>query len=249
MEMYTPDPVQVQEVKTHRIPREFSMGKTFLWMGFGLLVSAIVSLVLPYILELFTPEQQYAAFITIYVVSIIAIIPCSLIAAKKAFSDKTVGITIAYTIYSIAIGMLLSTIFIQFLEIFGESAVSIVAISFFVTAGCFFLMGGLGMLVKNMNRAIPFVSALLLGALVLSLVNFFMGFGLIYWIVDLVLFLAILIYTAIDLNNVKKMAQSNALSNCKSLSIYCGFVLYVDFINIFIRIIYYVLLLFGRRDS
>ena len=249
MEMYTPDPIQVQEVKTSRIPKAFSMGKTFLWMGFGLLISAIVSLVLPYILELFTPQQQDAAFITMYVIAIVCIIPCSFIAAQKAFSNKTVGVTIAYTIYAIAIGMLLSTIFIQFLQAFGESAVSIVAISFFVTAGCFFLMGGMGMLVKNMHKAIPFVTALLMGVLVLSLFNFFMGFEWVYWVVDLVLFLAILLYTAIDLSRIKKMVQSEALSECRSLAIYSGFVLYVDFVNIFLRVLYYVAILFmSKRD-
>ena len=253
MESYTPDHVETKEIKTKAIKSTFSMTKVLLWMGFGLLVTAIVSLCLPDILLAITggdPGSLYAGYITIYVISVLIMLPCALVVSFKAFSNKKVGITIAYFLYAIAIGMLLSTIFMQVLYTQPTSALRLISLSFFVTAGCFLLMGGIGALTKkSLGGILPFAFTLLMGVLILSLVNFFLGSELIYWISEFVIFGVILVFTAVDMNQVRRLAESRQFESSYSLTIYCAFTLYVDFINIFIRILYFMLLLFGRKNN
>ena len=216
MESYSPDHVEVREVKTQAIKTTFSMPKVLLWMGLGLLVTAVVSLCLPDLLWAITggdPGSLYSGYITIYVLSVLIMLPCSLIVSLKAFSNKKVGITIAYFLYSIAIGMLLSTIFMQVLAIEPNNALRLISLSFFITAGCFLLMGGVGALTKkSLGGIVPFLSTFVIG-------------------------------------HVRRLVESRQFESSYSMTIYCAFTLYVDFINIFLRILYYVLLLFGRRDN
>lgn len=253
METYTPDHVETKEVKASPIKATFSMTKVLLWMGLGLLVTAIVSLSLPDLLLAITGGDAGSlsvAYIVLYVIGAIAILPCAIIIGMKAMTNKKVGITIAYFVYAIAIGIILSTIFMQVLAINSAQAFSIISISFFITAGCFLLMGGIGALTKkSLSGLIPFISTFLIGALILSLVNIFLQSEPLYWIIDFVILAFILICTAVDMNQVRKLVESKQFEDSYSMTIYSAFTLYVDFINIFIRIIYYVLLLFGRRDS
>ncbi len=253
MESYSPDHVEVREVKTQAIKTTFSMPKVLLWMGLGLLVTAVVSLCLPDLLWAITggdPGSLYSGYITIYVLSVLIMLPCSLIVSLKAFSNKKVGITIAYFLYSIAIGMLLSTIFMQVLAIEPNNALRLISLSFFITAGCFLLMGGVGALTKkSLGGIVPFLSTFVIGVLILSLVNIFLQSDIIFWIADFVIFGVILIFTAVDMNHVRRLVESRQFESSYSMTIYCAFTLYVDFINIFLRILYYVLLLFGRRDN
>lgn len=253
MEIYTPNNVEVQETKTKAIKTPFSMAKTLLWMGFGLLVTAVVSFVLPDILNAIcqNADQFTAGYITLYIVSIVLILPCTFIVSRKALTNKPVGTAIAFLFYAIGIGMLLSTVFMQCLMIFGSTeTLNIIAISFFVSAGCFLLMGGIGMLVKkDLGMLLPFISSLLLGALVLSLVNVFLQVDIIFWVVDLVLFFYVLVMAAINMNAVKRLAESSTFKNSTAMAIYCGFSLYVSFINIFLRVLYFVMILFANRRN
>ena len=100
-----------------------------------------------------------------------------------------------------------------------------------------------------MNAAIPVVITGFVGVMVMSLVNLFLGVEMIYWIIDFVCFALILLVTAIDMHNIKKIVDSSQGMNGNNLAIYCAYCLYVDFINILIRVVYYVLLLTSKKKN
>ena len=59
----------------------------------------------------------------------------------------------------------------------------------------------------------------------------------------------IFVITAIDINRVKKIAEMGGFSSDTNLAIYCAYTLYVDFINIFLRVLYYVMVSKSRKDK
>lgn len=249
METFSPKDVQVSEEKIKPVARSFPMMRVFLWMGLALLITGVVALGFPNILALMDYDTANTVNMVCLVISTIIMFPCVVVVNMKSFKPKSVGIRIAYILYSIAVGLLLSSVFTLVLAVDGNNALMTISMAFLISAFSFIVMGAIGALTKkNLSILYPVLSALLLGALIISLVNWFIGAELVYWIVDFVLLGVILVVTAVDINNVKKLAQAKVLDdNMNSLSIYCAFNLYVDFINIFIRVLMY-LLIFSRRD-
>ena len=158
---------------------------------------------------------------------------------------------IGYVTYCVGMGMLLSdTMMYLFMDSIatGTSFGLTISITFLATAGCFLLMGLFGAFTKkNLGVLVPFLLTLMIGAMIISLVNFFLGSNFIYWVVDFVMFAVILLVVAIDMGRIRRLAQSGGFSSENNLAIYCAYSLYVDFINIFIRILYYVALV--RRND
>ncbi len=251
MEAFTPENYEVKEEKTRPIAREFPMTRVFIWLGIGLLVTAVVSLSLPYILLNTDSAASFTTYVVLLVVSAIIMFPCMFIINMKSFKPKSKGVMIGYLIYAAAMGILLSSVFLMVMVSLGSTtdAMWTIGLAFAITSGCFLLMGLIGSATKkNLSIVFPLLSSLMIGCLVISLVNFFIGSSMVYWIVDFIMLGVILVVTAVDINRVKKLAENKMLDDNKnSLSIYCAFNLYVDFIYIFIRVLMYVLIFAGRR--
>ena len=110
-------------------------------------------------------------------------------------------------------------------------------------------MGLIGTFVKKLNVIIPLVMTLAIGVLTLSLVNFFFYNEMIYWITDFVCFALILLCTALDIHNIKKIVQHTDFGNATALSVYLAFNLYTDFIRIFLYVLYYAAIIFGKNKN
>ena len=252
METFSPQEVEVKENKVEPIKvasKTFPMIKVFLWMGLGLLITGIVSLGLPNLLALIPAETSFTTYVVLMVISSLVMFPCVIVVNIKSFKPKSIGIKIAYILYSIAVGVILSSVFMTLLASQGTQSIMTISTAFLISAFCFLVVGLVGALTKkDLSILYPVLSALLLGALIISLVNYFLGVELVYWIVDFVILGIILVISAVDINRVKKLAEAKMLDdNQNSLAIYCAFNLYVDFINIFIRVLYY-LVIFSRRN-
>ena len=122
-----------------------------------------------------------------------------------------------------------------------------VPICFIISAGTFGVMALFGAITKNsLNGLLPIVFTAVIGASIISLVNLLIGSEAIYWIAEFVMFGAMLLITAIDMNNIKKIAMTTEGSST-NVALFCAFNLYVDFIYIFIRVLYYVALFTSNR--
>ncbi len=255
METYTTSSYEVNEGKERKQSVPFSMGKVLFWFAIGLLVTGVVSLTLPDILIATCGGSDNLNIILmnnvetgLIIGSSIVMIVCCVIIGLKRFTTKSVGMTIAYILYSICVGVLLSDIFMMVLAYEGGDAIKTIAAAFLISGGCFLIFGLIGTFMKKgVSILIPVASTLVIGALIISLMNWFMGSPMVYWISDFIIFAVILIYTVVDFNRIKKMADSTYFQNSYSMSVYCAFSLYCDFINIFIRILRYVLLFSSRR--
>ena len=255
METYTADSYEVNQSKEKKQSVPFSMGKVLFWFAIGLLVTGVVSLALPDILiaccggyENLNASLLNTVYMVLIIVSVIAMIPCCIIIGMKRMTTRSVGMTVSYFIYSICMGVLLSDIFMMILSYEEKDAIMLISISFLISGGCFLLFGLIGSIIKKgTSILIPVISTLCIGTMIISLVNWFIGSSMVYWISDFAIFAVILLITVIDFNRIKRMADSTYFQNSYSMSVYCAFSLYCDFINIFLRILRYVLQFSSRR--
>lgn len=217
----------IQNVKNDFIP------KTFFWMFLGLLGTAIVAWY-TYSSGLFINILAGGSFGILLIAEIIVVLLFSFLFRK--LSPTAVGIL--YFIYAAVNGVTLSTIFVVF------ELQSIVLL--FVASSILF--GGLALYGYKTSKDLSNWHTLLFGTLIIglivSLINLFMKNTMLDIILDWVILLVFFGITAYDMNKIKQLSLDESLDKSK-LHIYGAMELYLDFINIFLR----VLSIFGKRRN
>lgn len=207
--------------------------KTFFWMFLGLLGTAIVAWY-TYSSGLCIKLAIGNGFAVVAIIELIAVFIFSLCFRK--LSPTVVGIL--YFVYAFLNGVSLSSIFILF-------DITSIGLIFVITAALFGILALIGYKTnKDLSNWSTILFTTLLVGIVASIINLFIGstmFDLILTWIMLFLFFGITIY---DMNTLKMMSQDASLNQDK-LYIYGAMQLYLDFINIFLKL----LRIFGRsRD-
>lgn len=206
--------------------------KTFLWMFMGLLATGIIAY--------FTYSTGYVynlvnegTFAIVCLVELVVVLLFSFLMKKL----PPMAVSILYFVYAIINGITLSTIFVVF-------QMESIFLIFLVSAAVFGIFAFLGYKTKiDLSKIGTICYAALFAGIILTLLNMiffhssFISIGL-DWIILLVFFGV----TAYDIQKIKKLYDAQVLDQEK-LHIYCAMDIYLDFINIFIRL----LSLFGKR--
>ena len=209
------------------------LGKTFFWMFLGILGSAIVAWY-TYSSGLFMQLAAEGTFGIILIVELVVVLLFSFLFRKL----PPVVVGILYFIYSMVNGVTLSTIFYVYeldsiIYLFGLSALIFAALAF------------IGYKTEaNLTSWRPYITVFLIAGIIMSLVNIFLKNSTFDLIIDwfiLALFCGVTIY---DLNKIK-MLESEVEAGDEKIHIYCAMQLYLDFVNIFIRI----LSIFGKKRN
>lgn len=149
--------------------------------------------------------------------------------------------TLMFVAYSVINGALLSSIFLVY------TAASITSV-FFITAGTFATMALIGYTTKtDLTSVGKLLFMALIGLIIATLVNIFVGSNMITMICSYVGVLIFVGLTAYDSQKIKHMLQQapDAGEASQKLALLGALTLYLDFINLFI----YLLRIFGdRRD-
>ena len=130
----------------------------------------------------------------------------------------------------------------------------ILGITFVITAGVFGIMFLISYISKGSLNFLGVLGlGLFIGAGIISLVGWILlltgvlgDYMTLYWIVSLLTFAAIMFITIWDMWRIKKIAEGGEMSD--NLVLYCAFILYVDFIYLFMRILRIVLYFVSRRN-
>lgn len=207
--------------------------KTFFWMFLGLLGTAIVAWY-TYSTDLLIDIVTSNSWGIILIVEIVVVLLFSFL--FKKMSPTVVGIL--YFVYSMINGLSLSVIFAVF-------EMSSIVYAFIATASLF---GGLALYGYKTQRDISnwrtILYATLLIGLIVSIINLFLGNEMIDIVLDWIILFVFFGLTVYDMNNIKQLQNEPELDQNK-LHIYGAMELYLDFINMFIRI----LSIFGKsRD-
>ena len=209
-------------------------GKTFFWMFLGLLGSAIIAYY-TYASGLFVNIVMEGYFYTLLIIELVAVFLFSLLFRK--LPATVVGIL--YFVYAMLNGVTLSVIFAVF-------ELSSIIYLFIISAIIFAVLGLIGYKTnKDLSSWSPYITVFLIAGIVLSFINLFilkisMLDLALDWLI-LALFCGITIY---DINKIKMLQQVPEI-NQEKIYIYCAMQLYLDFINIFLRI----LSIFGKRRN
>lgn len=208
-------------------------GKTFFWMFLGLLGSAIVACY-TYYSGLFIDIVLGDYFNWLLILELVVVLVFSLLFRKM--SPTVVGIL--YFVYAMINGVTLSVIFAVF-------ELSSILYLFVISALIYGVLGLIGYNTKSdLTSWRPYLTVFLIAGIVLSIINLFMQNSTFELFLDwaiLILFFGITIY---DINKIKLLQQDSSIVSEK-IHIYCAMQLYLDFINIFLRI----LSIFGKRRN
>lgn len=212
------------------------LSKCFMWMFLGLLFSFATAALFSYT-GLF--ESIYFSFgmgftLVISIIEIVLVLSVS----RVVFKLNTKKAVTLFLIYSVINGVTLSYIFYCF------ELTSIIYV-FLATAGIFGAMAILGHTTKlDLSKLGTFLTVSLIGMLIAGIILMFAFNETVYlWysILGIALFMLI---TAYDIHIIKRLYyNATSLEQQNALAIYGALQLYLDFINIFIRLVY----LFARN--
>ncbi len=199
--------------------------KTFFWMFLGLIGTAIVA-AYTYYSGLWVNIIFSGSLPIVAIAELIAVIVFGLLFRKM--SPTVAGIV--YFIYAFLNGVTLSTVFALY-------ELNSIVLIFIATAAVFGVLAFIGYKTnKDLTNWRTILYTILIIGIIASLVNLFMNnpmldLGL-TWLI-LFIFFGITIY---DMNKLKMLSQDPEL-NPEKLYIYGALELYLDFINIFLRLL------------
>ena len=208
-----------------------TLAQTFLWMFLGLLSTGIIAAITYYTGAIIEIANSWQVILIAQVV--IAIV------FGLFFHKLSSGmVTLLFFGYSMITGLTFSVIFAAF-------ELTTIAYALFATSAFFGILAYIGYKTdKDLSKFGTILMAALIVALILTLVNFFIGSDGLDIILDWVILGIFSGLTAYDMNKVKMMSETYGYDQEK-VAIYGAMQLYLDFINMFLRI----LEIFGDRNN
>lgn len=203
--------------------------KVFLWLFVGLTITFIGG----YALSL--NEAIYQPLLKVGIIPIIVVE--LVIAIAMGFGIKKMSPIIAkicYIVFSITTGITFSAIFIEY-------ELGSIMLVFLITAFIFAALAVFGFVTKkDVSRFGPILLVTFLAAIILSIVNIFMHNTMLQLGLEILILLVFMGYVIYDMKKIRELVDE--LGEDK-VAVYGAFQLYLDFINIFIRL----LELFGKK--
>ena len=204
--------------------------KMFAWLFAGILLSFGVAMYVVKSYDLLYKIYSSSLYYFIILAEIITVIVFSSRIHKMSFA----GTIFAYLLYSFLTGLTLSAIFVIY-------DITSIIYAFGVTAGLLLIFALIGYFTKiDLTKISTYLFMGILGLIICEIINIFVAsetFNFILLIAGVVIFIA---YIAFDIQRVKQNIYG--LDEDK-LPIVGAMELYMDFINLFIRL----LELFGKR--
>ncbi len=215
------------------------MRKVFLWMTLALAVTGLTAY---YVAS--NAGLLYAIFSSkgIFWGIIIAELALVFILSARIMKMSFATAGIMFVAYSVLNGITMASIFAVF-------TMESIASAFFVTAGMFGVMSFLGFTIKkDLGSFGSFFFMALIGLIIASVVNVFLGSSVLYWVVTYVGVLLFVGLTAYDTQKIKHMLMEygdDVNDQTQKLALLGSLSLYLDFINLFL----YLLRIFGRNND
>ncbi len=201
------------------------MRKVFLWMFLGLLIIFGTGYFVATNENMIYNIASTGMWIALSIIELVLVIVLS---ARITKMNPTTAKFI-FAIYSFVTGLTFSSIFIVY-------QLSSIIYVFLITAIIFGLLSLFGYTTKlDLTKLSTYLLVGLIGILICSLVNIFVGNSTLDIIISIFSVIVFLGFTAYDVQKIKRL--SNYYENEDSVAIIGALELYLDFINIFLDLI------------
>jgi uncharacterized protein len=214
------------------------LGRVYQFMAMGLGVTGLVAMLVassPAALEFFLMNR--GVFMLLIIGQLVMVVAFSAL-VQRVSAGTAAAMFFGYAALS---GITFSSIFLIYTS-------ASIAGTFFITAGAFAGLSAYGALTKrNLAGMGSFLFMGLIGLVLASIVNLFLGSPAIYWLTT---FMGVIVFTglaAYDTAKLKQLAASTDLSGDlgRKAALRGALMLYLDFINLFLML----LRIFGGRRS
>lgn len=201
--------------------------KVFTWMAVALAVTAVMALVVFFALAsgLISESLYGGLMIGSIVTLIISYIWFLFGGIRRGVGNPT----IPFFLYAGSMGVVLSTLPLAY-------SVEMIGTAFGISAFVFGAFAAYGATTKTSLLGLgQFAFVAMLGLIMLSIVNLFIGSVQMDWFISFGIFGVVLLIVAYQVWFVKQIAASGEITNGEAM--YLAFSLYISFINIFLRIL------------
>ena len=211
------------------------MQKTYLWMTFGLIITALTALYVAgnksMLMAIFTSSTTY------FILIIAELFLVGFLAARIHKSSLPVA-TVTFMAYPALHGAPPSILLLHY-------APEVIATTFFVTAGTFAAMSLVGFVVKrDLSAGGKFLMVCLFGIIIATVVNMFMHSPMLHMLISYVGVVVFAGLTAYDTQKLRLMfeaAGDDMTETHQKMALLGSLTLYLDFINLFL----FLLRIFG----
>ena len=216
----------------------YFLAKVFNWMAIGLGLTAVAALIVANV----APVRQLVFGNPIILFGMffgeLGLVFYLSARIQKISAQRATGL---FMLYSILNGATLSGILLVYTK-------TSIATAFFVAGGMFAAMAVYGTVTKkDLSGWGSFLFMGLIGMVIVSVVNIFLGNAMIQWVVSAVGVLVFTGLTAYDVQQITRMGENGIMESgevaIRKFAIIGALKLYLDFINLFISLLY----LFGDR--
>ena len=218
-----------QKADTANVAKTF-VANVFSWMFLALTATAVTAYFFaatPSLLALLIGETGLSPLGWIVMLAPIGFV----LLMSLGFNRLSAGaLTILFIVYSIIMGMSLSFILLVYTQ-------ASIATTFAITAGMFGIMAVAGYTTKvDLSRFGSIMMMGLVGIIIASLVNMFIGSSQMDYIIS---FIGVLVFTGLtawDVQKIKRIGESAEMGSdsARKLTIMGALTLYLDFINLFL---------------
>lgn len=208
--------------------------RVFAWMFVGLIITGITSLLV------LSSETMLTALFSGGVLFVFIILELILVffISSRAMHMNYAAAALSFILYSVINGVTLSVVFAMY-------TASSICLAFFMVAGFFGFMCLYGALTKSDLTSLGSMLTMgLIGLIIASVINMFLGSSTIYWITSLAGVVIFLGLTAYDTQKINHLSlQYAGTEKERNIAIVGALILYLDFVNLLL----YVLRFLGKR--
>ncbi len=215
------------------------LAKVFNWMAIGLGLTGVIAFLTinsqTALQMLFTVQDGYAKPNMLLYGLLIAELGMVFYLSARVQKISAQAATVIFLGYSALNGVTLSTILLYY-------TASSVAATFFVTAGMFGAMAVYGFVTKkDLSSWGSFLFMGLIGIIIASVVNIFLGSSMMSWVISGIGVLVFTGLTAYDVQQITRMGEQGIMNGGEAAirkgAIMGALKLYLDFINLFLMLL------------
>lgn len=245
---------ETSEAKSKTTTRVLNYLQIYLLLALATLITAVIGISYPYLIQLLANVNFRAAYYTNITLSIIGIVGILFSSIAMGFTARSTHATALSLTCLILMSVCMGITFAPIIMLCTDNDPlysTTLYMAFGITTVIFIALGLTSSLLKNMKFWVSLLVGLSISLVLIFSVNFILLFttmlfgshllmNMYFWTsigIQALVSIYILIITMLDFKRISQLMKSNSLDRFSNLTVYCAATLYVDFMNILLRVL------------